>query len=1666
MPRLLDPALGMALDRANPNVAYMVELNVPDVAQVLRRASDQLLLSPPLLTQTPANSLAADPAGALTLSGTPTTIASFTHQDDFTTTHIPKVGLAEDQVRGLAWLIDPAFGRGVLQHFTARVSRLTTGLRNNLALQIYRRQLNGFASTFVPLLAQPIVWANTDAKWTMGGGLIADADFDLTGVHLEVGTSNVPAVGSIGEEQAYYFVLEAVNADNDNFFAWARDRTSARTIAGIGTFVDRRWFRQSGTATFAWLLDNTLPAAVPFASLSILTYPATSQAVYALTLPSTPAATSIGRVVFERSVPTGAAAALELSTAGSGGPWTAVKDGDVVAAHQATYHLRATLTADAAHRIAPAISAMGVEFATPVDASAEAIVEPIAQQIAVPFLAAGVGEGTVEVLRTGRRDYRDGATDVAVGTAVSKLEIDVRLGSRHPAVTRDKWMLIDRALVNNRAPSSTSEKFSLLSYLKILKQKIPQRAETVNVTRNVVSCVTVGSITTVTVDGGPLPNAETPDAYRSVAAGGTQNYFMRVRQSSQAGVSSGYVQTIDDNDSTHPSVVVFQTPLPGTLIAGDVVEIHSGAYAQTTLKWVNADPYDVWWDILTVQCAVPPERIGYGALGRASRSGLPPRVTERAPGDTFTQAKLNVTLELTSAEEASGLIDQLSFIMGGATVEIAGQIVFRQIYPLRDATGAVVVSPEPIAATFDVRNMADLDCPVGLEQRIATLACDYGVDTTAASSTTPPALTTVFGDVDAIAYLDAQPIDEFAVAAIPSEIARWCFNSTDGGAYLAGMLTQQVVRAGSTGLRVWSWTATEARPELVVGDRVAVMTDRYTDFDPSRGLQLRGWWAYPMVIVSVEGGGRQLRGYMLGLSDAVRIKGGLGTLATPSATKTDLVGFTWFDSADGTTRTYVWTRGTGVDTVFVYVRTLEAPIETDPFDFTDDPPSAILRAGTDSFTITKPVQGEQVFAQFEPRTASLDAGTVRRVVVDPAPSAMSVKIRRTITNATADLEIEVDGGVSDWPIELDVFENDPDGAPLLQATLTAHTILDKLTYPQLGARPLPDRQIAHWWAEIENVGEMKDWDVAAASRDPLAVASVTVLDYRSDAGFLVVLDKDTDSVRFTVPGGKTKTIATPPGTTEALYNVGDLLDDATIENALKVDEVRVGYKIEVLGGGTWLTIWGNGAGQGRLHGQASNPPTIEVLDLGISTNGDTASPIVSVATPTGEDVGLFLKDAEGISAPIYSRTAGSGSTTIGYVPSGTSIGPTDYFSAGGAATHKLAGIPLVRAQTKHIYLQAIGKDSGVESPWIPIALSLMAQPVLESTSLAWDQINAVLRATAVGGPYCASVKIEFSDSSTFATISSTVIVALADGARTTQTLALSVGQEGKPWFARFTPSNNATWASGLPGAAQVQEVAVPAPTSANASGTVSIDTGQYSFTADLPAGAQSIRWGSFIGGANVGYPSDASVTASGSIVTGGSPISVNGAGTLSYGQTVGITIVPFTGPSATGTALTAIHIRGSYVTYSASKSVTYSRMSWNDLGRLGFTADANNSIISPAVPIGTIRDRFGMTAITPVGAVLTFASFDVVWNSATNPLGSFVLSVYANGGVLNFGSASAGGGAQTVAFTLGATTLLTGQVGFYSNWGNALGSATADAAQAELHDVTLTYTQTTPVTTV
>lgn len=171
----------------------------------------------------------------------------------------------------------------------------------------------------------------------------------------------------------------------------------------------------------------------------------------------------------------------------------------------------------------------------------------------------------------------------------------------------------------------------------------------------------------------------------------------------------------------------------------------------------------------------------------------------------------------------------------------------------------------------------------------------------------------------------------------------------------------------------------------------------------------------------------------------------------------------------------------------------------------------------------------------------------------------------------------------------------------------------------------------------------------------------------------------------------------------------------------------------------------------------------------------------------------------------------------------------------------------------------------------------------------------------------------------------------------------------------------------------------------NPQGTVSVGgNGGWSFTVDGPQGAQSCKWLA----STSSYPSDASVTSGGTLVSPPGPLwtgtSASSFGALAFGQTVFVTIVPYTGASAGGVALPSIHLQGTYLTYTPSKTAYYSAA--------GFAPDYPNSSAAiyqasdgsmhPAISMGggTLED-FSLTPALPNGVQITNVSFISYWSS-------------------------------------------------------------------------------------
>jgi hypothetical protein len=357
-------------------------------------------------------------------------------------------------------------------------------------------------------------------------------------------------------------------------------------------------------------------ADVPNFALNIETYPVTGQGVFLIDQGKAPGGSSLGRFDFQRTLPPGTSATAEISTAGSGGPWTPIKHGDQVTPAQQTYHARLTLNSDATHRASPLVNSFGVEFRIPRDVSIEGIPDCRPGRSICHTRKRRSPRGSCVSSEPAVRDYLDVATVLGSTAAVPRLEVDIFLASKHPTITRDKWLRQERLMVTNRVPSATSEEFTLLSYASRLKRKIPQKVETINS----VHIVQGGSTAAQLIVSPGLPGTSVSgNEYDG------QGYYIRVRTTAAGNTRPGFVATVQGNTSTDR--LDFSPALPEALVAGDVVEFHSGIFKTSPLTLVDVDPADAWDTILSL-LAIPPERIGLGSL---PRGGKPPKVPTSRP---------------------------------------------------------------------------------------------------------------------------------------------------------------------------------------------------------------------------------------------------------------------------------------------------------------------------------------------------------------------------------------------------------------------------------------------------------------------------------------------------------------------------------------------------------------------------------------------------------------------------------------------------------------------------------------------------------------------------------------------------------------------------------------------------------------------------------------------------------------------------------------------------------------------------------------------------------------------------------------------------------------------------------------------------------------------------
>jgi hypothetical protein len=529
------------------------------------------------------------------------------------------------------------------------------------------------------------------------------------------------------------------------------------------------------------------------------------------------------------------------------------------------------------------------------------------------------------------------------------------------------------------------------------------------------------------------------------------------------------------------------------------------------------------------------------------------------------------------------------------------------------------------------------------------------------------------------------------------------------------------------------------------------------------------------------------------------------------------------ETTDGTARNFVVTIGGEVDTVHVHYRTVPIAAIGDVFDFSGDEdttvsPSLLIlprAAGSDtiSFSLPHPSRGFKIAARMVPHTAppGYFEGGNWPVQIDAAPPAVNAKIHPARVGAVASLSIDIAFGVSDGPVTVDVMEDTfTTSTTILTATMTAPATIDNITNAALGNRALPPgKDSLQWRVRITDVSGQAFWfGPASANRDPLANGTVTVVDYRANPSFVCAFDQDTDVITIRTHSGKVKTFnraALDAAGSPVTWNATDATDDATSDPALTVDVVSTGYTVKYTGGGTDSLIW-----SGSLHGQPSNPPTADIR-TDPNANRDAADVRIRPDTQVGEKLFVYYRDGSTNAALQWIACVSAGDPTALQVVAGTQLGPANFFrrvDGVGSPVAKLSAIPLARDQVLKNGAMIQGVDSGIQSPWLDVVLSVMEKPWNEAFDLAWDEATGNVVATVSAGAHVLFETVQIADNALFVS-PTTQTVAIADGTTAKLTFALSQAQRGKTWYGRAKPNNNGS-GTGLDGEYQYAVVPVPA----------------------------------------------------------------------------------------------------------------------------------------------------------------------------------------------------------------------------------------------------------------
>ena len=519
----------------------------------------------------------------------------------------------------------------------------------------------------------------------------------------------------------------------------------------------------------------------PYHNLKAKTFAASGTWVGVLDMGATP--TNDVELRLDDWQPTGTSITYSLrgSNTASTGPFTsigAVVDGQILtgANRYRWYELTATLNAG---------PGSGTRFATPSlqswmmvervalstyrylkDFDSTVTADPVTGQ-------SSIGELKLPVMKAGRKDYRDLASQL--GSAYAPASLEAHVFARN---TRDGTRLFLNAYrLENREPQDGVEEMTFVSGFDRLSVKIPAAVETYRYPLSgQVSATTVALVSGTTYRVTPSTSGSHPFAGQNLVG-----FRMHGVTGNAAGVD--YVIVANNNDHFDINADPNLQTVP---VNADTFEIHSDQTTRTGVSYVGQDYAAIYADLLGVQSAVP-----------ARYRGILPATTGRT--GTYTLPSDGV--------KALDILQDVALHADGILAWEKGRIDFADVYSLNKVSVAV----------WNDRHIVSIETPVGADRRMPSVRVKYGYQADTQKFTNQ-ATYEAFDELTGWGRPNLFDVFEF-----PDNFCKW--NDLAEANYSA----DKFQRAWKSGVRLWRVKTVLMWPWLKMGDAVTVLTDQYTD---------------------------------------------------------------------------------------------------------------------------------------------------------------------------------------------------------------------------------------------------------------------------------------------------------------------------------------------------------------------------------------------------------------------------------------------------------------------------------------------------------------------------------------------------------------------------------------------------------------------------------------------------------------------------------------------------------------------------------------------------------------------------------------------------------------------------------------------------------------------